>query len=490
MRYENPILKGFHPDPSVCRGDDGYYLAASSFEFWPAVPIYHSVDLVHWRRIGHAFTRVEQADLSHCAPSSGMYAPTLRRRGGRFYLTVTNMDGAGHLIVSAEDPAGDWSDPVTVPLGGIDPSLLFDGDKTYFCCNTLGEAGRQGIVLCEINPDTGEMLTQPVLISHGGGGRYPEAPHLYRIGDWYYLMLAEGGTKYGHMITIFRAKDPYGPYEACPRNPILTHRDAAGHPVQAVGHGDLLLDENGRWWMVCLGIRPLPGLLLHPLGRETFLAPVEWDAAGWPVVNGGGTLEFAADAPLPAWKPDGGAFLPEWRGVRGMPDAAWEGGALALGAGAPLASDDGVPGLLVTPQREFSAAFSAYTEMPRTEGARCGVTAFVSGDYQYALALVRRASGCVWQLRRRVHDLETIDEGPAEDAAHTLEIRASEASYRFFVRGPEGCIEAGCGAAAGLCAEGTRYMSFTGVMLGVFCEGETGRFSDIEMRDIPREETL
>ena len=146
--------------------------------------------------------------------------------------------------------------------------------------------------------------------------------------------------------------------------------------------------------MVCLGIRPLPGLLLHPLGRETFLAPVEWDEEGWPVVNGGATLEFAMEAPLPAREPDGADPLPEWRSVRGMPDAVWNGGELCLGAGAPIASDDGVPGLLVTPQREFFTVFSARVETPRAEGARCGVTAFVSGDYQYALALVQRAGGC------------------------------------------------------------------------------------------------
>lgn len=242
--------------------------------------------------------------------------------------------------------------------------------------------------------------------------------------------------------------------------------------------------------MVCLGIRPLPGLLLHPLGRETFLAPVEWDEEGWPVVNGGATLEFAMEAPLPAREPDGADPLPEWRSVRGMPDAVWNGGELCLGAGAPIASDDGVPGLLVTPQREFFTVFSARVETPRAEGARCGVTAFVSGDYQYALALVRRAGGCVWQLRRRVHDLETVAEGPVADGAHTLEIRADETSYRFFVRGGDSCTEAGSGSAAGLCTEGTRYMSFTGVMLGVFAEGDTGRFSEIDMRDVPRKETL
>ncbi|HEY6476981.1 MAG TPA: family 43 glycosylhydrolase, partial [Polyangia bacterium] len=286
-RYQNPVLPGVHPDPSVVRVGEWFYLVNSSFEFFPGVPIHRSRDLVHWEPLGYVLTRDSQLPLGTAGPSGGIFAPTIRHHAGTFYMITTNVSHGGTFFVTAKDAAGPWSDPVwlNVPGGGIDPSLLFDDDGKVYLTST-GSA--PGIYASQIDVASGKLLTQPRIVWKGTGGRYPEGPHLYKIGGRYYLMISEGGTEYGHMVTIARSSSPWGPFEPCPRNPILTHRDTPlSQPIQATGHADLVEDGEGHWWMVFLGIRPQGGYYWHHLGRETFLAPVSWDAQGWPVVNEG-----------------------------------------------------------------------------------------------------------------------------------------------------------------------------------------------------------
>jgi xylan 1,4-beta-xylosidase len=275
----NPVIPGFHPDPSVCRVGEDYYLACSSFEYFPGVPLFHSRDLVHWTQIGNVLDRPEQLRLADAPSSGGVYAPTLRHHDGRFWLIVTNVSGQGNLLVTADDPAGPWSDPVLLPgVPGIDPDLAWDEDGTCWC--TVAGVGQ-----VRIDPHSGKVLDEPRRIWSGTpGAKAPEAPHLYRIGGYWYLMIAEGGTERGHGVSIARGPRPDGPFEPCPGNPILTHR-STDLPVQNTGHADLVQGPDGSWWMVLLGVRPgggTPGW--HVLGRETFLAPVAW-VDGWPVVG-------------------------------------------------------------------------------------------------------------------------------------------------------------------------------------------------------------
>ncbi len=288
----NPVLPGFHPDPSICRVGDDYYLACSSFEYFPGVPLFHSRDLVHWTQIGNALERPSQLRLPLDAPSSaGIYAPTLRHHDGRFWLIVTNVsDGGGNLLFTATDPAGPWSDPMRLPgVPGIDPDLAWDKDGTCWC--TIA-----GVAQVRIDPHTGESFGPPRRLWSGSpGAKAPEAPHLYQIGEYWYLLIAEGGTERGHGVSVARGRTPAGPFEPCPANPILTHRSTE-HPVQNTGHADLVQAPDGSWWMVLLGVRPgggTPGW--HVLGRETFLAPVSW-VDSWPVVG-----DLAPDMPAPAW---------------------------------------------------------------------------------------------------------------------------------------------------------------------------------------------
>ncbi|WP_310432051.1 glycoside hydrolase family 43 protein [Streptomyces sp. 3330] len=287
----NPVIPGFHPDPSVCRVGDDYYLACSSFEYFPGVPVFHSRDLVHWTQIGNALDRPSQLRLPLGTPSSGgVYAPTLRHHDGLFWLIVTNVSADGNLLFTATDPAGPWSDPVRLPgVHGIDPDLAWDEDGACWCTTA-------GVGQVRIDPRTGETFgPRRRLWSGSPGAKAPEAPHLYRIGDHWYLLIAEGGTERCHSVSIARGRTPTGPFEPCPANPILTHR-GTDHPLQNTGHADLVQAPDGSWWMVLLAVRPgggSPGW--HVLGRETCLAPVAW-VDGWPVVG-----ELSASMPAPAW---------------------------------------------------------------------------------------------------------------------------------------------------------------------------------------------
>ena len=281
VTYENPVIPGFYPDPSVCRVGDDYYLVNSTFEYYPGVPVFHSKDLVHWEQIGHCIHREDQID-----GEINIFAPTIRHHNGTFYMITTNVTHGGNFYVTANDPAGPWSDPVWIDMPEIDPDLFFDDNgKAYVITSTFE--------LAEIDIETGELLTERKKIWNSTGGRYPEAPHIYKKDGFYYLMAAEGGTEEAHMVTIARSHNIWGPYINNPSNPIATHVNYAGmgRPIQGIGHADMIQAHDHSWWMVLHGYRSVTGYPPHHiLGRETCLAPVTWPEGGWPVVNGNGTI--------------------------------------------------------------------------------------------------------------------------------------------------------------------------------------------------------
>jgi beta-xylosidase len=283
MRYSNPVIPGFHPDPSVCRVGHEYFLVASSFTYFPGVPIFRSRNLVDWTQIGNVLERPSQLDLDDTRgwASMGVYAPTIRYHDGRFWMITTNARtmGAMTFFVTAEDAAGPWSEPVPIEIAGIDPDLAWDADGNCFV-----HCSASGIMRSRSDDTTGKVLDGPDRVWSGTGLQYPEAPHLFeRDGTWH-LLIAEGGTESGHAVSVARAASPLGPWEGCPANPILSHR-STDRPVQNTGHADLVEATDGSWWMILLGVRRrgvTPGF--HVLGRETFLTPVEW-ANGWPVCD-------------------------------------------------------------------------------------------------------------------------------------------------------------------------------------------------------------
>lgn len=282
----HPILPGFFPDPSICRVGDVYYLANSTFEYVPGVPIHRSTDLVRWELVAHALpdAGVVNAAEGREGASQGIFAPTIRHRDGVFFVTTTSIRdvGRGQLIVHASDPRGPWSEPVYVDgTSGIDPDLAWTDDGT--CLLTWRGFAPPGIHQVAIDPLTGERLGEPTLLWEGTGLADTEGPHLARRGEWWYLVVAEGGTHLGHGVSIARSRDPRGPFEPHPENPIFSHRSLE-HEVQATGHPDLVELADGSWAMVYLGIRPAGAFpRFHVNGRETFLAGVDWED-DWPVV--------------------------------------------------------------------------------------------------------------------------------------------------------------------------------------------------------------
>lgn len=317
-KIKNPIIPGFYPDPTICRVSDDYYIACSSFELCPGIPIFHSKDLVHWEQIGNAMTPLNGFYVEKNSMVGGVMAPTLRYHNGLFYIINTNFCDKGNYIITAENPVGPWSKPhwlTDVP--GIDASIFFDEDGKAYIMGTgnVWDNGagvmERGIWLAEYDIENYVMLQKPVTIFNSAlrGGAAPEAPHIYHIGDYYYLIIAEGGTEHYHAVMVARSKELFGFYEGNPANPVMTHRHLGFRsPIINVGHADLVELPDGSWYAVMLASRliqdtcadmpeqPLDRLCKN-LGRETFLCPVVWERE-WPLFSPQtGKLEWEYNAP-------------------------------------------------------------------------------------------------------------------------------------------------------------------------------------------------
>lgn len=289
----NPILPGFNPDPSICRAGADYYIATSTFEWYPGIRIHHSRNLADWRLISRPLNRPELLDLEGVPDSCGVWAPCLTWHDGLFYLCFTvvrRFDGSfkdtHNFLTTCASIDGDWSPPVYLNSSGFDPSLYHAPDGRKWFLNMVWDhrpdrAFFGGIRLQEYSPAEGRLVGESSLIFEGSEHGCTEGPHLYRYGDYHYLMTAEGGTGYDHVVTMARSRDLHGPYEVDPAGPVVTARDAPGHPLQRAGHGDLVETPDGRFFLVHLCSRPLPGTRRSPLGRETAIQRVERTADGW-----------------------------------------------------------------------------------------------------------------------------------------------------------------------------------------------------------------
>lgn len=486
--FSNPILSGFYPDPSICRVGDDYYLVNSSFEFFPGVPIFHSKDLVHWQQIGHCLTRKSQLPLDKARASGGIYAPTLRYHDGTFYMVTTNVDGGGNFYVTAKNPAGPWSEPIWLHDSGIDPSLFFDDDgKVYY---TRHEGMGDGFIAQQfLNLETGRLEGPLKNIWRGTGGVWPEGPHLYKIHGKYYLMIAEGGTSYDHMVTIARSDSPFGPFESNPNNPILTHRNRPDHPIHALGHADFVETPDG-WWMVCLGIRPQGGRF-HHLGRETFLAPVTWNSDGWPVVNGNGTLELTMPAPklppysfkeLPAKDDfDSDKLSLQWNYLRNPYDGdvslTAHPGYLRLNGSAITLNDQDSPAFVGRRQTDLACQFSAKLDfIPKAQNEEAGLVVRQNDKYHYEIGVTLRGSKRQVLFRKVIKGkiIEPIyidiQPGPV-----ILTVKAMLLFYEFSCQSADGTRKVlGTALTKDLSVEEIGFddgMCFTGVYFGMYATG-------------------
>ena len=316
----NPILPGFNPDPSIVRVGDDYYIATSTFEWFPGVQIHHSRDLVHWRLLTRPLTRASQLNLIGDPDSCGVWAPCLTYADGLFWLIYTDVKRYGRTTVGGAAGAslrdfhnylvtcptidGEWSDPVYLNSSGFDPSLFHDSDGKKYLLNQLwdfrpGKNRFNGIVLQEYSVAERRLIGRRENIFAGTALGLTEAPHLYRRDGYYYLLTAEGGTAWGHAVTMARSRSLAGPYELHPDGPILTSRHRPDVELQRAGHADLVDTPHGETYLVFLCGRPLRNRGRCTLGRETAIQPMTWGADGWlRTTDGQGLAQTTAPAPL------------------------------------------------------------------------------------------------------------------------------------------------------------------------------------------------
>ncbi|ACB77594.1 glycoside hydrolase family 43 protein [Opitutus terrae] len=490
--YRNPILAGFYPDPSVCQVGQDYYLINSTFAYYPGIPIFHSRDLVNWRQIGHVIHRPNQLSYDKLGVSRGLFAPALsyHEPSKTFYVVCTLVDGGGNFFVTAQDPAGPWSDPVWLDFDGIDPSLFFDDNGRAWLVNNGNPPdnkpiyqGHRAIWIQEFDVKAQKLIGPRSIIINGGVdlAKQPvwiEGPHLYQRGGWYYLCCAEGGTSDQHSQVIFRSKAPTGPFTPWSDNPILTQRDLDGtvpHAVTATGHADLVEGPDGQWWSVFLACRPFAGRYFTT-GRETFLLPVKWTEDGWPrILPHGERVPYVVKAPVgPAlaagreqpnsaaaadkrqpyddvpltgnftWRDDfdSATLSPLWIMVRAPKETWWQlgqpAGRLSLTPRADALSGTGNPSFLA--RRVQHAKFETSTTLvpPATVGTSGGLVAFQSETHYYYFGVRRTSDGLVLFLELMngptPEIVATTKLDAAADAPITLRLVGNEMTLGFDYR--------------------------------------------------------
>lgn len=418
--YRNPILAGFHADPSIVGANGKFYLVNSSFTYYPGIPVFESVDLVHWKQIGNVIDRPTQLDFDGLSVSRGIFAPTIEFHDGTFYVVTTATDSGGNFIATARDPAGPWSDPHWLPsIDGIDPSLFFDDDgKVYLINNDAppGPArydGHRAIWMQQIDLAAFKPVGPRRVLVDGGvePSKNPiwiEGPHIYKREGWYYLSDAEGGTGPQHSQVVLRSRDVWGPYIPYPGNPILTQRELPDDrplPITNAGHADLIEGPDGSWWAVFLASRNYQKRHYNT-GRETYLLPVRWQD-GWPqILPTDQAIPYVVKAP--SWMQgqasqapltgnfverdafDGPTLAAHWLRVR-VPKQAWAdlGDRPGMLAVHPLAENlDTLRNPAFLGRRQQHLRFEASTEMSRPAiGVAAGLAAFQSEAYWYFLGV-------------------------------------------------------------------------------------------------------
>jgi xylan 1,4-beta-xylosidase len=334
----NPVIRGFSPDPSLVRAGDWYYVATSSFEWFPTIPIHRSRDLAHWEYAGHVRGAVPGDSLAGVPDSGGIWAPSLSWDGERFWMVYAIVRSVGTpyfdldtYVTTATELDGEWAAPRRVASHGFDPALFHDEGRLWLLNlqNDHRPGGHRfaGIVLTELDRDTLAPLGDThLLLQHE---RLIEGPKLLRRDGWYHLVLAEGGTGFEHGVRVARSRTITGPYELC-AEPLLTSRDDPSLPLQKAGHAELVQTPDGAWVMSHLTARPLrtPDGPRCTLGRETAVQAVTWDADGWPRLRQGGLhpaveVDVPTDPAPPAARPSDGTLSWPWSTLRGYPDASW-----------------------------------------------------------------------------------------------------------------------------------------------------------------------
>lgn len=483
MKYRNPVVKGFYPDPSVCFAEGKFYMVCSSFQYFPGVPLFESADLVNWTQTGHVLTRRSQVFLDKINSSGGVFAPTIRYNNGRFYMVTNNNTVNKNFYVYTDDIYGEWSEPVTVEQDGIDPSLLFDDGRTYFLSNGTDDNGEGGVVQCEINIETGEKLSPSKCIWKGSGGRFLESPHMYKAGGFYYLMAAEGGTEYGHMITYARSKSVWGEFENYPNNPVLTNRNKAPYIIQGIGHGDLIQNTDGNWYILSLGFRQMHmWMAYHHLGREVFLTPVRFGQDGWFTAGNDGTTDESYEIPgdfaqteKRRYSFDNMKWDIDWVYLRHPHEESYElSENRAVLHGTDITLDDAdSPTFIGTRQRDFRFTLSAEVSVDCGEG---GVTLYMCENEHYDIAIRKSESGFEAVLKLNIGGIKHIQTAiPLTSGSARLTVKADNLSYSFYANGEY------LGNASAKYLSSEVASGFTGVITGLYAVNGTAAFTSFEI---------
>lgn len=490
--YANPVLPGFRPDPSIVRVGEDYYMVNSSFTWFPAIPISHSRDLIHWEPVGHVLTDPAAAMLDGLDGGHGYWAPDISYYHGRFYVTATLRRNDDHprpraqIVTSAPAPEGPWDPPAVIEENGIDPSLFVDDDgQRYMVLN-------RGARLLPLTPDARAAAGPARLLWYGDTKRASEGPHLLKKDGWYYIILAEGGTGMTHQISVGRSRTLDGPYEPCPYDPILHQYDPKG-ALQKSGHGDFVQTQNGQWYVVYLCARPQDGY--SPLGRETALDPVEWTADGWPIVNrrkGPSALQRRPD--LPPFAPQPASLDPVgprslWVSPRLPADAVWNGHALQLHSDVRDLDDKATKAGLYTRQTALQCSFTAHLATALRPGQQAGITGYYDECSYCKFGLRGTGDGTLAELSIRTPDGVTVVR-TAPAAGSTLRMEADGLTRRFYL---DGALFAELPRVEFLADEGRGCQKrFTGSMMGLYAVGAdfTEKFDEISIENQKATQTL
>ena len=482
--YKNPIITGMNPDPSICRVGDDFYLVTSTFEFYPGLPIYHSKDLVNWKMIGYALDRPGNCPMEGAGSSGGNYAPAISYNNGTFYISCTNYGGKGSqgvFYVTATNPAGPWSDPVWIGNWYVDPSITFANDSMYW----VSPGNKGSFMVGTFDPVQKKFIKPLQVVATGQGGSSPEGPHMYKIGEYYYMMSAEGGTGYEHREVIQRSKSPYGPFEPSPYNPVISNMKHPESPFQAIGHADLVQLQDGSWWLVCLGIRPKDGRFQH-LGRETFLAPVRWTEDGWPIGGDNGVMLEESPAPnLPEYKwekePIRDDFSSpklglQWNFLRNPYEADWsltqKPGSLRLNGSKVSLKEKDSPAFVGRRQPNFNMVASTKLSFtPVSENEEAGLAVRGNDANHFSLVITQREGKRVVLFRKYLQgkvESEEYKEIPKGDVV--LKISATELEYKFWAQ-PKGQKAMLLGTAATKDISNEKIHGFIGAYIGMYASG-------------------
>ncbi|MHC4873447.1 MAG: glycoside hydrolase family 43 protein, partial [Planctomycetota bacterium] len=463
---------GDFPDPSIVRKENDYYIATSTFQYFPAVTISHSQDLANWEIVGHAVTESDWLDLTGVADSAGIWAPDISYYDGKFWITTTlqTKEFAYIIVCHSEKAEGPYSKPHTLIKSNrhSDPSIFNDDDGRRYLASSHGRVQ-------EISKDAKKFIGEEKEVWEGTGKHCPEGPHIFKRNGYYYLICAEGGTGYNHCEVAARSKDIWGPYEANPANPVLGPAEE-NFPIQKTGHGKPVQAQNGDWYFVFLGSRPYGGRYSN-LGRETFIAPLEWNNDGWftikpPQLSGeiqGLTPCPAEDAPENEFSSD--KLLLNWQFDRN-PDK----GIFSNNAGTISISNN------IYTRRQQHKSFTAETEMviaPENSKSESGLTIYTDSTnylrlyiYENKLSLIKNSGGGKTEEKSEIlfsenYNLDNI----------YLKATAEEQSLQF-IYSENGCnwIKAGQPVDSRFLSpesvSACRKKCFTGVRIGIFNKGK------------------